>query len=40
MGDQVTWLADQDRTLERWLVDTAAGHVEPDIIEVVRKELG
>jgi murein DD-endopeptidase MepM/ murein hydrolase activator NlpD len=36
---QVDQLADGDRTLERWLLDTAGGHVEADVVEVVRQEL-
>ena len=38
-GGQVTQLADDDRALERWLLITAAGYVEPDVIEAVRQEL-
>jgi len=38
-GGPVTQLADDDRALERWLLITATGHVEPDVIEAVRKEL-
>jgi len=38
-GGQVTQLADDDRVLERWLLITATGYVEPDVIEAVRQEL-
>lgn len=38
-GGQVTQLADDDRALEHWLLTTATGYVEPDVIEAVRQEL-
>lgn len=37
---QVTWLADENRALERWLLDTAAGQVQAEVLEAVRGELG
>jgi hypothetical protein len=36
---QVTWLADENRDLERWLLDTAAGQVQAEVLEVAQGEL-
>jgi hypothetical protein len=36
---QATLLADEDRALERWLLDSAVGRVEDEIIAAVRLEL-
>jgi hypothetical protein len=36
---EITVLADEDRGLERWLLDTAAEQVEDEVIEAVRREL-
>jgi hypothetical protein len=36
---EVTALADEGQTLERWLLDTAVGEVEDEVIESVRREL-
>ena len=37
--EQVTLFTDEERALERWLLDTAAGQVEEEIVETVRREL-
>ena len=37
--DLVTFLADENRALEWWLLDTATGYVEDEVIEMARKEL-
>jgi len=38
-GDQVTLWIDPDRSIERWLLETAAGQVEEAVIESVRQEI-
>ncbi len=38
-GDQVTLWADPNRSVERWLLDTAAGQVEEAVIEAARQEI-
>ena len=37
--DLVTLVADENRALERWLLDTAAEQIEDEVVEMVRKEL-
>jgi hypothetical protein len=36
---EIMVLADEGQALERWLLDTAAGQVEDEVIEAVRREL-
>jgi hypothetical protein len=36
---EITTLADEGQALERWLLDTAVGQVEDEVIESVRREL-
>ena len=36
---RVVRMADEDWVVERWLLDTAGGHVEEDIIEAIREDL-
>ena len=39
-GDRVETFSDSDRGLERWLLDSARGHVDESILKYIRDEIG
>lgn len=39
-GDRSETFSDPERSLERWLLDLARGHVDEEVLEYIRSEMG